>query len=90
MNYIDVNFQKNFALLSHIRPPSPSGGSVVLMDAMALGIPVVSFKNNYMKLFDQTDWSSAEEIIPIADLLLNRGDFTQMKSLLTKLITDQA
>lgn len=30
MNYIDVNFQKKFAVLSHILPPSPSGQAIVL------------------------------------------------------------
>lgn len=84
------DFLKILGLADTVLDTFPSGGGVVLMDAMALGIPVVSFKNNYMQLFDQTDWSPAEEFVPIPDLLLNRSDFTQMKSLLTKLITDQA
>jgi hypothetical protein len=58
------------------------------MDAMALGIPVVSFKNNYMRLFDQTDWSPAEEFIDIPDLIVQRGNFKQLKSLVSKLIDD--
>jgi predicted O-linked N-acetylglucosamine transferase (SPINDLY family) len=84
------DFLKILSLADIVIDTFPSGGGVVLMDAMALGIPVVSFKNNYMQLFDQTDWSPAEEFIPIPDLLIDRGDFVQMKSLLTKLITDQA
>ena len=67
----------------------PSGGGIVLMDAMALGIPVVSFRNNYMRLFDQTDWSPAEEIIEIPDLIVERGNFEQFKLVVSKLIDDR-
>ena len=56
---------------------------------MSLGIPVVSFKNNYLKLYDQTDWSPAEEFIKIPEILIERGDFAQMKRLVSRLIEDQ-
>ncbi len=67
----------------------PSGGGVTLMDAMALGIPVLSFKNNYMKIFDQTDWSPAEELIKIPDLLAERYNLDQFKTVASKLIEDK-
>ena len=67
----------------------PSGGGVVLMDAMALGIPVVSFKNNYMRSFDQTDWSLAEEVIEIPDLIVERANFEQFTLVVSKLIDDR-
>jgi glycosyltransferase involved in cell wall biosynthesis/SAM-dependent methyltransferase len=67
----------------------PSGGGVVLMDAMSLGIPVVSFENNYLRPFDQTDWSVAQEIVNVADLIAPRGDFGRLKQIVYKLITDQ-
>ncbi len=67
----------------------PSGGGVILMDAMALGIPVVSFQNDYMRVFDQNDWSPGEEIVSIPDLIVERGNFEQLKILLTELIKNQ-
>ena len=69
----------------------PSGGGAILFDAMALGIPVVSFKNNYMKRFDQTDWSVAEEIlgIPIPEMIVPRGDFGRFKAVVSRLIEDK-
>lgn len=67
----------------------PSGGGVFIMEAMAIGIPVVSFKNNYLRLFDQTDWSPAEEFVNIPDLIVERGNFEQFKILLSKLIDNQ-
>jgi len=57
----------------------PSGGGHILVDAMALGIPFVSFENNYMKNFDQTDWSVADEFVSIPELLVPRGDFGQFE-----------
>lgn len=66
----------------------PSGGGMTVVDAMAIGIPVVSFKNNYMKMFSQTDWSPAEEFMGMPELLVDRGDFAQLGNLLNKLLTD--
>ncbi|HYH86105.1 MAG TPA: hypothetical protein VEX60_11675 [Pyrinomonadaceae bacterium] len=65
----------------------PSGGGAVLSDAMALGVPVVTFRNNYMRRYDQTDWSPAEEFIH-TDTVVPRGDFAQMKRVVTRLIGD--
>lgn len=67
----------------------PSGGGVVIVDAMALGIPVVAFRNNYLKLFDQTDWSPAEEFIEMDDLIVERGDFAGLKHVISKLMSDK-
>ena len=66
----------------------PSGGGAVLSDAMALGVPVVSFRNNYMRQYDQTDWSPAEEFVH-ADTVVARGDFGQMKRVVTRLVGDE-
>ena len=66
----------------------PSGGGVAILDAMALGIPVISFKNNYMQVFTQTDWSPAEEFMGVPELLVERGNFDQFKNLISRLITD--
>lgn len=66
----------------------PSGGGGVLVDAMALGIPIVSFKDNYMRLYDQTDWSPAEELINIPEIIVPRDDFEEMKCVVSRLIRD--
>lgn len=67
----------------------PSGGGGTLLDPLALGIPCVSFENDYMKLFDQTDWSLADEFIDIPELVVPRGDFEQMKRVVRGLLTDE-
>jgi glycosyltransferase involved in cell wall biosynthesis len=66
----------------------PSGGGAVLSDAMGLGVPVVSFRNNYMRRYDQTDWSPAEEFVH-HDTIVGRGDFEEMKRVVTRLIVDE-
>ena len=68
----------------------PSGGGFTLMDAMSLGIPVVSFENNYMRLFDQTDWSAGGEFIAIPDLIVKRGGFEQFRRVVSRLIDDES
>ena len=68
----------------------PSGGGHVLIDAMALGIPFVSFENNYMKQFDQTDWSVADEFVSIPDLIIKRGDFDKFNDTVFRLLDDDA
>ena len=67
----------------------PSGGGVVIKDAMALGAPVVSFKHDYMKTFSQTECSAAEEVIGMPELLIERGDFGMLNKVLSKLITNR-
>ncbi|HYV00404.1 MAG TPA: hypothetical protein VE977_16350, partial [Pyrinomonadaceae bacterium] len=57
-------------------------------DAMALGIPIVSFRDNYMNLYDQTDWSPAEELINIPEIIVPRDDFKEMRRVISRLIRD--
>jgi glycosyltransferase involved in cell wall biosynthesis len=64
----------------------PSGGGFTLIDAMALGVPVVSFENNYLQQHDQTDWSVGVEFIPEPELILERGNFEQFKLRVSSLI----
>jgi len=67
----------------------PSGSGVVLFDAMAMNIPVVSFENNYLRSFDQRDWSVAEEVMNVSDLIVPRADFKQFKRVIARLIEDE-
>ena len=66
----------------------PSGGGQTLFDAMSLETAVVTFKNDYLRRFDQVEWSPAEEFINVADVVLPRGDFAEMHRLLSRLIDD--
>lgn len=59
----------------------PSGGGVFLLEAMALGIPVIGFKNNYLNRYDQTDWSPFEEFSPSPELAVCRGDWASLTRL---------
>ena len=67
----------------------PSGGGMTVVDAMAIGIPVISFKNNYLRMFSQTDWSPAAEFMGMPELLVDRGNFSQLSNLLNKLLIDR-
>ncbi len=68
----------------------PSGGGVVLLDAMALGIPTVSMANDYLHEFDQTDWALGNEIVVLPELVVPRHDFARLVSVVDKLLTDLA
>lgn len=67
----------------------PSGGAVFLMEAMSLGIPTVSFKNDYIASYSNNDSSGGEEIVGFEELLVKRGDFAQLKTVVRKLANDQ-
>ena len=82
-------FNKILGLADILIDTYPSGGGIVLLDAMALSIPVVTFRNNYLQLFDQVDWSPGEEFISIPELLIERGNLEQFKRVVTKLIEDK-
>lgn len=64
----------------------PSGGGQILLEGLALGIPCVSFENDYMRIYDQNDWSPADEFINIPELLVPRWDFKSMNQLILELI----
>lgn len=84
------DFHKILSTADIVVDTYPSGGGVVIKDAMALGAPVVSFKNDYMKQFNQKECSASEEVIGMPELLLERGDFESMKHVVSRLLTDHA
>jgi glycosyltransferase involved in cell wall biosynthesis len=87
-----INWQKDYlttlAMADILIDTYPSGGGVTVVDAMAMGVVVVSYENNYLNEFTQTDWSPAGELMGIAELTLRRGDFSQLTVLLSRLISD--
>ena len=68
----------------------PSGGGVVLQDAMAIGMPVVAFENDYLKPFDQTDWAPAQEFMPECELVIPRGNQARYLEVVGRLVTEPA
>ncbi|QOX80353.1 hypothetical protein FY034_15880 [Trichlorobacter lovleyi] len=66
----------------------PSGGGHVLADAMALSIPFVSFENNYLRNYDQTEWSVVDCFADIPELIIQRNDFERMKETVFRLLDD--
>ncbi len=84
------DYLKTLVLADILIDTYPSGGSGILLDALGLAIPCVSFENNYMRLFEQTDWSPADQFINDPDLLAPRGDFDQLKKVVARLITDDS
>lgn len=66
----------------------PSGGGIVLVDAMALGIPVVSFRHDYSRPYDQMNWNLGEELVVIPELLLDRYQLDDLRDLLSVLIQE--
>jgi glycosyltransferase involved in cell wall biosynthesis len=57
----------------------PLGGGVFPIEAMSLGLPVVSFEHDYVRLFENSEGSGGQEIVAIPELLVRRGDFEQLK-----------
>ncbi len=66
----------------------PSGGGGILLDALAIGIPCVSFENNYMRMYDQNDWSLGDEFICVPEVIVPRGDFAKMNQIVLRLVED--
>lgn len=68
----------------------PVGGGVLVMEAMALGLPVLSFSHDYVKAYSNNDCSGGDEILGACETLLARGDFEGMKRAVAALVADPA
>jgi glycosyltransferase involved in cell wall biosynthesis len=68
----------------------PNGGGQVIVQAMSHGIPVVAHRNDYLRLFDQNDWSPVEDFIDDPEILVSRGDFDQLKRVVSRLLSDES
>lgn len=102
-DYIDERIKERIVFLGWVNNPQeylmvsdivldtyPSGGGYTVADAMSLGIPVVVFENDFLKKFNQNDWSVAYELANIPALTVKRGNFSLFKELLSRLIKDEA
>jgi glycosyltransferase involved in cell wall biosynthesis len=68
----------------------PVGGGAFLMEGLALGLPVVSFRHDYVNAFSNNDCSGGDEIIGGCETLVARGDFGEMKRGIAALVADPA
>jgi glycosyltransferase involved in cell wall biosynthesis len=82
------NFIEVLSMADIVVDTYPSGGGVLIKDAASLGTPVISFKHDYMKTFSQKECSAAEEVIGIPELIIERGDFSALKAILSNLMKD--
>lgn len=85
-----INYQNIMCLADVLIDTFPSGGGIVIIDAMALSIPIVSFENNYLQYFDQTNWSVMDWFADIPELAVRRYDFDGMKTAVLRLLDDEA
>lgn len=67
----------------------PVGGGVLLLEAMSLGLPVLSFQHDYLSTFSNNDCSGGKEIVGIPELLIRRGDFEQLKNLVNQMVSNE-
>jgi len=64
----------------------PSGGGATLFDAAMLHLPLISFTDDYSKLFDQCNWNPAQEVFSENSILLvNRNHISDIKSMIVML-----
>lgn len=66
----------------------PVGGGVFMLEAMALGLPVVSFDHDYVTYYDNNDCSGGPELVGVPELIMRRGDFQQLKDQISKMVED--
>ncbi len=66
----------------------PTGGGVAVVDAMALGLPVVSFHHDYSRIHEQTQASGADEFLQIPELIAERGNFEDFAAIIGTLVVD--
>ncbi len=83
------DFQKILPCADILIDTYPSGGGQVLVQAFSSGLPIVSYQNDYMKLYDQTNWNPVEDFIADSEIIVPRGDFQQFKEIVSKLIEDK-
>lgn len=67
----------------------PSGGGIMLLEAMALKVPVVTFQNDYTIPLDQRSWNPGMELVGTSDSVLPRGDFESFHQLVCMLLNDE-
>lgn len=67
----------------------PNGGGQTLVESMEAEVPIVAHRNDFMKVFDQINWSPVEDFIDDDELLVERGDFKRLQDVLSRLIENK-
>jgi glycosyltransferase involved in cell wall biosynthesis len=83
-----ADYLRILAMADIVLDTFPSGGGVVLLDAMALQTPVLTFRNDYARRFDQRRWSPGEELFDVGELVVPRGDFAAFVAAAGRLVAD--
>jgi len=81
-NYLDYLSAADFVVDSY-----PTGGGVIMIESMALGKPILSFHHDFVRLNDGSFGSAGDEVLTIAELLIDRGNFEMLKKKADALIT---
>ena len=68
----------------------PSGGGVVLLEAMAADIPAITFDEDFSCRFNQMNWNPGAEMVPVQQLILPRWDFVALEHKLIELIGNRS
>lgn len=83
------DYRRALAVADVVLDTYPMGSGVVLMDALALGIPAVGFRHDYFRIFDQTQCSGLEVLVDVPELLVPRGDWTAFEGTVSGLVDDE-
>jgi hypothetical protein len=84
-DYLSIYAMADFAIDTF-----PQSGGIMIMEIMALGLPIVSFENDFTKLYDQVNNSLAWEYCSIPELIVNRYNFNEFKTVSLNLMQDKA
>lgn len=67
----------------------PMGGAIVMMDTMALGTPILTYKNDTISdNYEYSNATAAGELINIPELIIERDDFDLMKSKIKQILNN--
>jgi glycosyltransferase involved in cell wall biosynthesis len=83
------DYMKLLAAADLVVDSYPLGGGVFTIEAMGLGLPVLSFKHDYISAFTNDQGSGGAEIVGMPETLIKRGDFEQLKKSVTKMVVDK-
>lgn len=66
----------------------PMGGGIVLMEAMAVGIPVVACRHDFLTRYDQTRSTGTEAFMDVPELQVAPGDPAAMVRVVARLLAE--
>lgn len=82
-------YLKTLKLADIVIDTFPSGGGVVLLEAMANNIPVITFQEDFSCKYDQMNWNPGSEFVSEKEIVLTRWDFFALKEKLVELVNNR-